>query len=219
MQDRGRYTEAEVRKYLLTLEGQEFMLQRLAYYFAYIEQEYYLTKEFMFDVNKNYLHKEIYQTYSDITQAGQAPLLHHFPAWREEVITVCKQSDLLSVLMARLNFHVARRNKLDQVYGVTIDTKITGSQLSYVARLIGSIGAGVTAFRYMVFPAHLHALPRYGIENAGNYRSHVPTLYAQNKEGANAELSHMLLRKFNLFKQARNGVIDHEEVKLPVPAI
>jgi hypothetical protein len=217
--DRGKFTEFEIRKHLQSPEGTEFMLQRLARFFAYVEHEYHITKEFIFDVNKNYLHKEAYDAYSTMASAEPVSLLHHFPVWREQIADLCQQSDLLSIMMSRLNFHVARRHKLDEIYGVTIDTKVAGSQLSYVARLIGSVGAAITAFRYMVFPEHLHAQPRYGIENAVNTRTHVTTLYSKNIAATDAKLNKMLWTRFNLFKQARDGVLQHNEEKNSAPAL
>jgi hypothetical protein len=123
-----------------------FWLSRL---FAYINAAITETKAFMFDLMHSiYLHE--YQKKSALQSTLATDLLLPFPEWKQQTEDTIREIMPLSYLLARQNVHVTNGVNLDVLYHGLNDTKVPHSKLTGVGRLLGDLGAGITAGRIMM---------------------------------------------------------------------
>jgi hypothetical protein len=120
-----------------------FPLSRL---FAYIAEEIEATQEFISQMMYQ-LYANEFRFHDKNTSLCGIDLLTPFPVWKSEIEDTIREMEPVSHLLARQCHLVAKGRHLDQVYLNLNNEKISGSRLSRVARVIGDIGAAVTAFR------------------------------------------------------------------------
>ncbi len=123
-----------------------FWLSRL---FAYINAAVIETKNFMFDLMHSiYLHE--YHEPAAMQSTQTTNLLLPFPEWKQQTENTIHELMPLSYLLARQNIHVVNGVNLDELYHGLNDTKVPHSKLTGVGRLLGDLGAGITAGRIMM---------------------------------------------------------------------
>jgi hypothetical protein len=123
-----------------------FWLSRL---FASITVSINETKIFMFDLMHSiYLYE--YKKAGLLKSTSTIDLLLPFPEWKKQTENTIQELMPLSYLLSRQNLHVANGINLDELYDGLNNTKVPHSKLTGVGRLLGDLGAGITAGRIMM---------------------------------------------------------------------
>lgn len=139
----------DIEKLIKTLTGKEEAMLMMSRLFAYIEEETIQTMKFIFDLNKLIHVWEYRQPNAPKAADHSMDVLFHYPEWQKQGMEVIAEAEPLSRLLAIQNKHVAEGKCLDQIYmGINNDKNID-SKLTGVGRLLGDVGAGMTAFRIM----------------------------------------------------------------------
>jgi hypothetical protein len=127
----------------------ELLMLALSRLFAYIKVIINETKAFMFELMHSiYLYE--YEKNSARLSTQPIDLLLPFPDWKKQTEDTIRELMPLSYLLARQNIHVAKGVNLDELYSGLNDTKVPHSKLTGVGRLLGDLGAGITAGRIMM---------------------------------------------------------------------
>ena len=168
----GQFTVADLAKIRKELKEGNYqyryeLLVKLSRIFAFVEDEFYKTREFFFQVNELLAGKQFPLGVSFEDKAN-VDLLIYNPQLYQQLQAVNEESEPLFELLSRLNNYVANDKKLDTVYGINKNDSYPDSNLSFIARLLGCIGAGVTAFRYVLLDAHQMMTPQQGHKRAIN---------------------------------------------------
>lgn len=142
-------TIINIEEGLKSENGRNQLLTMMSRLFAYIEEEFLQTQDFLFKLNQS-IHRETYSkpgAPKNITKSSD--LLFHYPEWQIQAQNAKNEAEGLFLLMARQNYHVAQGKNLDEVYAGLNNGKHPHSKMTNVGRLVGNVGAGITAFRIM----------------------------------------------------------------------
>lgn len=141
-------------------ENLDEVLTYLSELVAYIEEEAIKTRAFIFELNKH-IHEKKYkekgapksvEDFKDPTD-----ILYHFPRFQAQVKQTVCDLNAVSVLFARQVYQVANGACLDELYSGVNEQEREQTQLSGVARLLGNIGACLSASEKMP-PAYYESL-------------------------------------------------------------
>ena len=124
------------------LNNKEQLLIMLSRLFALLEEEAEQTK-----IVLNGLMKAIH-----FSKRSSSDGLSSYPEWQVYTDAAIHEVEPLSLILARQNHHIIQGRNLDEVYHGLNQHFYPGSKLSGINRLLGNIGAGITAFRIMPPP-------------------------------------------------------------------
>ena len=139
------------------------MLSRL---FAFLEEEAAQTKVIL---------QELMQALH-FSKEPRQDKLSPYTEWQAYTDNAIHEVEPLSLILARQNHHIIQGRNLDEVYLGLNKHSVPGSKLSGVSRLLGNIGAGITAFRIMPPPfceINYRNDLRPGVARAEQERSHL----------------------------------------------
>jgi phosphoenolpyruvate carboxylase len=153
----GIYTREKVEYLLTTAAGKAELLIALSRFFALIEQEFYLTRDFLIKTNA-LIYTNYYKPSHDADRAAHPEktftqnidLIQHHPELYEQMKDVLQTVDPLNWVLARLSNHLANQHKLDEVYAPSTDFKLKGSRLNLLGRMLGNIACGITSSRILL---------------------------------------------------------------------
>lgn len=137
----------DIEKLIKTEKGKNEVMVMMSRLFAYIEEETIQTMQFIFEFNRAVHVWEYRQPHAPKTLNHPMDLLFHYPEWQRQGLEVCAEVEPLSRLLAMQNKHVAAGGNLDEIYKGINDDKNPDSKLTGVGRLLGDMGAAITAYR------------------------------------------------------------------------
>jgi hypothetical protein len=175
------------------------LMRMLSRFFALIEEEYQQSYEYMFRILRS-----MYPDDAPARFTRPTDLLFPFPEAKAETEDMVSEVEPLSLLLARLNRHLMDGRNLDELYLGVNEMKTEMYGLSGVGRLIGNIGAGITAFRMMSAESNIQEKIRCGVVRAEQEAAlHKRTYLSKSKLTL---LNNMLRKKIELKSSQR----DHE---------
>ena len=127
----------DIEKMIKNKDSKDQVLHMMSRLFAFIQEESHEVKQFLMKMNRS-LHR-----------GNPTDILSPYPALKEQEEDAIREVQPLCTILARQTLHVSRGRNLDQVYRGLNEEKHADSELSGVGRLIGNVGAGITAFRIM----------------------------------------------------------------------
>ena len=181
----GIYTREKVEYLLTKNHGKAELKIALSRLFALIEQEFYLTREFIIKTNAliygsyyNPSHDTPAAPHREITFPRNIDLIQHHPELHEQMEDVLRTVDPLNWVLARLSNHLANQHKLDEVYATSKDFKLKGSRLNLLGRLLGNIACGITSSRILLVatqamrPRHKESVAPFNTSTHANADTH-----------------------------------------------
>jgi phosphoenolpyruvate carboxylase len=137
-----------IEELIKTSGGKHQVLIMMSRLFAFIQIETEKTQKFITLIYRA-IHPEKYSHSSATHVKKPTDILAPYPALQAQEEDAIKEVNPLSQLLARQNQHVADGKNLDRVYPSLNEEKLPSSKLTGVGRLLGNVGAGITAFRIM----------------------------------------------------------------------
>jgi hypothetical protein len=137
-----------IEEMIKTPAGKQQVLIMMSRLFAFIQIESEKTQRFIARIYHS-IHPEKYSRHASSSTKKPTDILAPYPALQAQEEDVVQEVDPLCQILARQNQHVSDGKNLDQVYRGLNEEKSSTSKLTGVGRLIGNVGAGITAFRIM----------------------------------------------------------------------
>jgi phosphoenolpyruvate carboxylase len=137
-----------IEEMIKTPAGKQQVLIMMSRLFAFIQVESEKTQRFISRIYRT-IYPEKYSHHATSQVKKPTDILAPYPALQAVEEDAVQEVEPLSQILARQNQHVSDGKNLDQIYRSLNEEKPSTSKLTGVGRLLGNVGAGITAFRIM----------------------------------------------------------------------